>query len=68
MPAQGYLSVSIICPSSADGDALSTALFCLSPEEGLALIRSLDGIEAMWVLSDGTKQFSDGFLQYSQAN
>lgn len=68
MPAQGYLSVSIICPSSADGDALSTALFCLSPEAGLALIRSLDGIEAMWVLSDGTKQFSDGFLQYSQAN
>ena len=68
MPAQGYLSVSIICQSSADGDALSTALFCLSPEEGLALIHSLDGIEAMWVLSDGSKQYSDGFHQYSKAD
>ena len=32
MPARGFLSVSIICKNSADGDGLSTALFCMSLE------------------------------------
>ena len=34
MPAEGYLSVSVVCRDSALGDALSTALFCMSFEEG----------------------------------
>ena len=64
MPAEGYLSVSVVCGSSADGDALSTALFCLSPAEGLALIESLPDTEAMWVMSDGSQQTSSGFREY----
>ena len=65
MPHDMYLSVSVVCQSSADGDALSTALFCMSPEDGLALVESLPGIEAHWFLSDGTKQTSSGFNQYA---
>ena len=61
MPRDIYLSVSVVCQSSADGDALSTALFCMTPEEGLALVESLPGIEAHWVLNDGEKQTSSGF-------
>jgi thiamine biosynthesis lipoprotein len=64
MPAEGYLSVSVICKSSAEGDALSTALFCMSLEEGLALIDSIEGAEAMWILSDGEKHYSKGFDTY----
>ena len=64
MPAAGYLSVSVVCQSSAEGDALSTALFCLSPEEGLALVESLPETEAMWVMEDGTRQYSSGFSVY----
>ena len=64
MPHDLYLSVSVVCKSSADGDALSTALFCMSPADGLALVESLPGIEAHWVLNDGTKQTSSGFSQY----
>lgn len=64
MPAEGYQAISIICNSSADGDALSTALFCMPIEEGRALINSLDGVEAHWILSDGTRIASDGFKQY----
>ena len=63
-PSEGYLSVSIICQSSALGDALSTALFCMSFEDGLALIGSLNGAEAMWVFPNGEKRFSDGFSAY----
>ena len=62
MPAdRGFLSVSIVCKDSGMGDGLSTALFCMTLEEGRALIESLDGVEAMWVLKDESKQYSSGF-------
>ena len=61
MPSEDFTSVSILTDSSADGDALSTALFCMSFEEGLALIESLPNTEAMWVFSDGREKISDGF-------
>ena len=64
MPAEGYLAVSIICPNSGMGDALSTALFCMSIEEGQALIATLDGVEASWVTSDGVQTVSDGWNAY----
>lgn len=64
MPAKGFESVSVICKNSADGDGLSTALFCMSLEEGMALVESLDGVEAHWVLEDGTRVKSSGFSDF----
>ena len=64
MPAEGYLSVSVICKNSAAGDALSTALFCMSLEEGLALVESLPDTEALWVMPDHTQRTSDGFHRH----
>ena len=64
MPAEDYRSVSVICKNSADGDALSTALFCMSLEEGMSLIQNFDGVEAMWVFPDGEKRYSEGFEDY----
>lgn len=64
MPAQGYRSVSVVCKDSGEGDALSTALFCMSFEEGLALVESRSDVEALWVLEDGTQKTSSGFSQY----
>ena len=61
MPADYFTSVSIVCDSSADGDALSTALFCMTYQEGLALIESLEGVEAMWLTTSGEKYYSSGF-------
>ena len=61
MPGVNYTSVSVVCKSSSDGDALSTALFCMTLEEGMALAESLDGIEVMWVLTDGTRHKTSGF-------
>lgn len=64
MPAEGFLSVSVVCKHSGQGDALSTALFCMSLEEGLALVESIPGAEAFWVLPDGTTKQSQGFSAY----
>ncbi len=64
MPAEGYLSVSIICDNSGFGDAMSTALFCLPKEKGVELIEAVPGTEAMWVAEDGTKTVSSGWNEY----
>ncbi len=64
MPAEGYLSVSVLCKDSGMADALSTALFCMPQEEGLALIEKTDGAEALWVTQDGEKTASSGWSQY----
>ena len=64
MPSEGYVSVSVVCKSSADGDALSTALFCMTLSEGLELINSIEDAEAIWVMSDGTQHTSSNFSKY----
>ena len=61
MPAEGFMSVSVICEDSGFGDALSTALFCMSQEEGLELVESVPDVEAMWVTEDGVKTVSSGW-------
>lgn len=68
MPAEGLLSVSIICSNSGLGDGLSTALFCMSIEDGMALIESLPDVEAMWVDENEIKHYSSGFADYCYQN
>ena len=66
MPCDNFTSVSVVCKSSAQADALSTALFCASLEEGLALVESLPGVEAMWLSADGEIFESSGFSKYKK--
>lgn len=61
MPAEGYLSVSVLTNHSGQGDALSTALFCMTREEGMALLETLPDTEAQWILSDGTIHTTKGW-------
>lgn len=67
MPSRAMQSVTIVCESSLLADYLSTTLFICSIEEGSALIASLDGVEAMWVLPDGYIRYSPGMRAYSRA-
>ena len=64
MPATHFSAVSIICDNSGLGDALSTALFNMPYEEGLALINSIEGAEAIWVYEDGSIKYSQNFEDY----
>lgn len=63
-PENYCLSVSVLCPDSGVADALSTALFCMSPEDGMKLIQKRDDVEAIWLFSDGSTQTTDGFMKY----
>ena len=64
MPADYFASVSIITTDSGRADALSTSIFNMPFEEGLAFVDGLENVEAMWILHDGTIEYSDGFERY----
>ena len=53
--------VTILSPSSADADALSTTCFFLGVDKGMELIESLDDTEALFITTDGSLIHSDGF-------
>ena len=59
-PGTKWKSVSIVCEDSGLADALSTALFLLSKEEGEKLLEKC-GAYAMWVVSEDEIYYSEGF-------
>jgi len=63
MPADHFTSVTIITADSGVADALSTAVFTLPLEEGMAFVNGLDGVEAMWITEEGEIHYSDGFVE-----
>lgn len=64
-PALHFDSVSVLCPDSGLADCLSTGLFCSTLEQGLALVESLDGVEAFWCTPDGQMVASSGWADYA---
>ena len=69
-PATGYSydndlsDVTILSKDSLTGDCLSTTCFCLGLDDGIKLIESLDGIEAIFVTNEGEIHYSSGAKVY----
>ena len=61
MPSEYFSSLTVICEDSGLADALSTALFCMSYEDGAKIVDSLDGVEVLWIFSNGEMKMSEGF-------
>ena len=61
-PSEYYASISIITKDSALADALSTALFCMSKEDGAEMAQRF-GAEVVWILHDGTVEYTEGARQ-----
>lgn len=66
MPADNFSSVTIITDDSGMADAYSTAVFNMPLTEGMEFVNQLDGVEAMWILEDGSIRYSDGFEEYTR--
>ena len=61
MPSEYFTSLTVITEDSGLADALSTALFSMSYEDGVKLVESLDGVEVLWIYSDGEMKMTEGF-------
>lgn len=61
LPADKVASATVIALTAIDADALSTSLCVLSPNEGTALVESLDKVECLIVLTDGRQIASRGW-------
>ncbi|MBR6776647.1 MAG: FAD:protein FMN transferase [Clostridia bacterium] len=61
MPAEHFSLVTVITEDSGLADGLSTALLCMSYEDGLALLSQIKNAEAMWITPDGEKYMTSGF-------
>ncbi|MCI8484438.1 MAG: FAD:protein FMN transferase [Lachnospiraceae bacterium] len=61
MPSEYFPSVSVMAEDSGKADALSTSLFNMEVQEGLALVESMPGVEALWIMEDGGVRCSSGF-------
>ena len=67
-PAEYFTSVSVICRDSALADALSTALFCMSFDDGFALVSSLEGVDAIWIWMDESVRYTMGLASLMTLN
>ena len=65
MPSTHYDSVSVLTVDSGLADALTTGLFSMPLEEGMALVESLDGVEALWISHNGMQTPSSGFSAFA---
>jgi thiamine biosynthesis lipoprotein len=62
-PAQGNRSVTIVTPRAVVADGLSTGVFILGPEKGMALIEKLQGVEGVIVTSSNNLLVSSGLAR-----
>jgi thiamine biosynthesis lipoprotein len=64
MPADHYVSVTILAADSGLADGLSTMAYILPLAEAKAKIEEIEGAEAIFVMKDGTLEYTDGFKDH----
>ena len=62
-PSEHFSSVTVVVKNSGTADALSTALFCMSEEEGKAVAEKF-GAEVLWIYPDGKQSMTPGMGDY----
>ena len=62
MPAAYWRSVTVVCPDSGLADAMSTALFLLPLEQGMALAEK-SNVQALWVNASGEEFMTSRFAE-----
>ena len=65
-PARLMISTTIITTEVMDADALATAVFVMGPDKGIEWVDSMDNVEAILVLEDGSIRYSKNFRKQPQ--
>lgn len=62
-PATYFRSVTIITEDSGFADFLSSCVFLMPYDQGKAFVEGIAGVEAVWLLNDGTIKHTDGLVE-----
>lgn len=68
MPGEYYNAVTVIAKDSGVADFLSTTVFLMPYKEGRALVESIEGVEALWVMRDGKIEATEGMKNIMKSN
>ncbi|SMP64995.1 FAD:protein FMN transferase [Anoxynatronum buryatiense] len=60
MPAAHYRALTVVMEDSGQADFFSTELFLLPFEESLPMAESIEGLEVIWVMPDGSIEMTGG--------
>lgn len=63
-PASRVIQATVVASNNATANALATTLTVLSPDSGLALVRSVPGAEALIVTAAGERMRTAGFAKF----
>ena len=64
LPVEGVQNVTILAPLAIDADAISTAVFVMGKERGMALIEKLKDVEGIIIDSHGVVTYSSGIKNF----
>lgn len=60
-----FASISIMAEDSGLADCLSTALFSMSLSEGKTFAEKLPDVEVLWIMNDGSREYTKDFFKYA---
>ena len=60
MPGNYYRAVTVLAEDSGLADFLSTTVFLMPYRESRTLVDSLEGVEAIWIMTDGKVEATEG--------
>lgn len=68
LPGEYFRAVTVVVEDSGVADALSTGIFLIPYEQGRALVESIEGAEAIWVMKDGGTEMTDGMKKIMKSH